>query len=108
MARVKLFEVGGEVGGTQTVEGRVTNQPEQNCRHTWNQRSETKNWNILRWFEEVAPLKGAFEQATEMVATEIKPPMGSIYQKYVYTCFIVKMRIHFGSFGFFWFNLGWG
>ena len=28
--------------------------------------------------------------------------------KYVYTCFIVKMRIDLGSFGLFWFILGWG
>ncbi len=37
-----------------------------------------------------------------MVATEIKTPVSNIYQKYVHTCFMVKMRIDVGSFGLFW------
>ncbi len=36
-----------------------------------------------------------------------KSPVGSINQKYVYACFMVKIRINLGSFGVFWFNLGW-
>ncbi len=43
-----------------------------------------------------------------MVATEIKAPVGSVYQNHVYTCFMVKMRINFASFELLWFNLGWG
>ncbi len=31
------------------------------------------------------------EKATDMVVTVIKAPIGSIYQKYVYTCFMVMM-----------------
>ncbi len=36
-----------------------------------------------------------------MVATEIKAPACSVYRKYVYTYFMVKMRIDFGSLGSF-------
>ncbi len=43
-----------------------------------------------------------------MVAAKIKAPVGSVYQKYVYTCFMVKIRINLGYFGLFRFNLGWG
>ncbi len=34
------------------------------------------------------------EKAREILASKIKSPTGSINQKYVYTCFIVKMRIN--------------
>ncbi len=37
-----------------------------------------------------------------------KSSFGSIHQKYVYTCFMVKMRIKSGSLGLFKFYLGWG
>ncbi len=45
------------------------------------------------------------KKATEMVATEIKAPGGSVCQKFVYTCFMVKMRINLdllGSFSSIW------
>ncbi len=42
--------------------------------------------------------RALFEKVTEMVATKIKPPPGSVY---MYTCFMVKMRINFGSFRLF-------
>ena len=41
-------------------------------------------------------------------ASEIQSHIGRVFQKYVYTCSIVKMRINIRSFGLFWFNLGWG
>ncbi len=49
-----------------------------------------------------------FDQVTQIVATEIKAPKGNIYQKYVYTCFTVMMRINCRFFGLFGLNLGWG
>ncbi len=45
---------------------------------------------------------------TEIKATEIKAPIGRVHKSYVYSRLMVKMRIDLGSFGFFWFNLGWG
>ncbi len=33
--------------------------------------------------------------------------MGSVHQKYVYNCFMVKMGINFGSYWLLWVNLGW-
>ena len=44
----------------------------------------------------------ALAKVIKMVATEIKTPVSNIYQKYVHTCFMVKMRIDVGSFGLFW------
>ncbi len=38
-------------------------------------------------------------------ASQIKAPAGSIFQKYAYSSFMVKMRIDLGSFGLFWFIL---
>ena len=63
---------------------------------------------VFRWFEELGPICELLEKASKIGVSEIKSPMGRVFQKYVYTCFIVKMRINFGSFGLFWFNLGWG
>ncbi len=40
--------------------------------------------------------------------TEVKATEGRVNQKYVYSSFMVKIRIIWGSFGLFWFNLGWG
>ncbi len=48
------------------------------------------------------------EKVSEIRASKIKSPIGSIFQKYVYSSFMVKMRIDLGSFGLFWFILGWG
>ncbi len=38
---------------------------------------------------------------SQIGASQIKAPIGSIFQKYVYSSFIVKMRIDLGSFGLF-------
>ena len=38
---------------------------------------------------------------SEIRASEIESPIGRVFQKYVYTSFIVKMRINVGSFGLF-------
>ncbi len=48
------------------------------------------------------------EKASEIGASKIKAPIGSFFQKYVSSSFMVKMRIDLGSFGLFWFILGWG
>ncbi len=45
---------------------------------------------------------------SQIGASQIKAPTGSVFQKYVYSIFMVKMRIDSGSFGLFWFILGWG
>ncbi len=45
-------------------------------------------------------------QMSQISASQIKAPIGSIFQKYVYNSFIVKMRIDLGSFGLFWFIVG--
>ncbi len=57
---------------------------------------------------ELAPICELLEKVSEIRASEIKLPTGRVFQKYVYTCFMVKMRINFRSFGLFWLNLGWG
>ena len=56
---------------------------------------------VFRWFEELGPICELLEKANEIGASEIKSPTGRVFQKYVYTCFIVKMRINVGSFGLF-------
>ncbi len=68
----------------------------QMCSFSWNSRKQKplsiqnfytkhlKMFWVFRWFEEVAR-----------------------DQKYVYSSFMVKMRINFGSVELFWFNLGW-
>ena len=47
-------------------------------------------------------------QVSQIDASQIKAPTGRINKKYVYTYFMVKMRINLRYFGLFWFNLGWG
>ncbi len=47
-------------------------------------------------------------QMNQIRARQIKAPIGSVFQKYVYSSFIVKTRIDLRSFGLFWFILGWG
>ncbi len=44
---------------------------------------------------------------SQIGASQIKAPIGSIFQKYVYSSLIIKMRINLGSFRLFWFILGW-
>ncbi len=39
---------------------------------------------------------------SQISVSQIKAPIGSVFQKYVYSSFIVKMRIDLGSFGLFW------
>ncbi len=63
---------------------------------------------IFRWFEELGPICELLEKASEIGVSEIKSPIGSLFQKYVCSSFMVKMRIDLGSFGLFWFILGWG
>ncbi len=48
------------------------------------------------------------EKASQIGASQIKLPRSRVFQKYVYSSFMVKMRINLRSFGLFWFNLGWG
>ncbi len=56
---------------------------------------------LFRWFEELGPICELLEKASEIGASEIKAPLGSIFQKYIYSSFMVKMRIDLGSFGLF-------
>ncbi len=68
----------------------------------------SKDRAIFRWFEELGPICELLEKASEIGVNEIKSPIGSLFQKYVSSIFMVKMRIDLGSFGLFWFILGWG
>ncbi len=63
---------------------------------------------LVRWFEEPGPICELLAKASKIEVSEIKSPIGSICQKYVYSSFMVKMRIDLGPFGLFWFILGWG
>ncbi len=47
-------------------------------------------------------------QMSQIGASQIKAPIGSLFQNYIYSSFMVKMRIDLGYFGLFWFILGWG
>ncbi len=47
-------------------------------------------------------------QMSQISAIQIKATIGSIFQKYVYSSFMVNMRFDLGSFELFWFILGWG
>ncbi len=49
-----------------------------------------------------------WKKASEIGVSEIKSPIGSLFQKYVSSSFMVKMRIDLGSLGLFQFILGWG
>ena len=60
---------------------------------------------VFRWFEVCCAI---WARMSQISASQIKAPTDSIFQKYVYTCFMVKMRIDLWSFGLFWFILGWG
>ncbi len=60
---------------------------------------------VFRWFEVGHVI---WAQVSQIGVSQIKAPIGSLFQKYVYSSFMVKMRIDLGSFGLFWFILGWG
>ncbi len=45
---------------------------------------------------------------SQIGASQIEAPIGSLFQNYVSSSFMVKMRIDLGPFGLFWFILGWG
>ncbi len=49
---------------------------------------------IFRWFEAGRTI---WAEVSQISASQIKAPIGSLFQKYVYSSFMVKMRI-----------LGWG
>ncbi len=55
----------------------------------------------LRWV-------ARFGLMSQIGASQIEAPIGSLFQKYVSSSFMVKMRIDLGSLGLFWFILGWG
>ncbi len=54
----------------------------------------------LRWV-------ARFGLMSQIGASLIEAPIGSVFQKYVYSTFMVKIRIDLGSSGLFWFILGW-
>ncbi len=62
---------------------------------------------IFRWFEVG---RAIWAQVSQIGVSQIKAPTptGSLFRKYVYSSFMVKTRIDLGSFGLFWFSLGWG
>ncbi len=52
---------------------------------------------VFGWFEEVALFQGAhFLSNLNRATFRNKSPIGSVHQKYVCTCFMVKMRIKIG------------
>ncbi len=57
---------------------------------------------LFGWFEELGLICELLEKASEIRASEIKSPTDRVFQKCVYTCFMVKMKIIFGSFGSIW------
>ena len=57
------------------------------------------------WFEEGCVI---WTQVSWIRASQIKAHIVRVYEKYVYTYFMVKMRINLRSLGLFWFNLDWG
>ena len=65
-------------------------------------------WTVLSWPRHILNLDlrvclGYLRRLEK--ATEIKAPAGRVNQKYVYSSFMVKMRIDLWSFRLFWFNL---
>ncbi len=60
---------------------------------------------VFRWFEVGRVI---WAQMSQIGVSQIKAPISSVFQKYVYSSFMVKMRIDLGTFGLFWFILGWG
>ena len=60
---------------------------------------------LNRWFEVGCAI---WAQVSQIGASQIKEPTGSIFQKYVYSSLMVKMRINLWSFQLFWFLLVWG
>ncbi len=60
---------------------------------------------VFKWFEVGCAI---WAQMSQISVSQIKAPLGSVFQKYVYSSFMIKMRIGLGSFGLFWFILGWG
>ncbi len=67
-----------------------------------------KHSGIFRWFEELGPICELLEKVIKIEVIEIKSPVGIDFQKYVYSSFMVKVKINLGPFGLFWFILGWG
>ncbi len=65
-----------------------------------------QNEVLFRRFEELGPICELLEKASEIGASKIKLPIGRVFQKYIYSSFMVKMRIDLGTFGLFWFILG--
>ena len=60
---------------------------------------------VFMWFELGCVI---WAQMSQISASQIKAPVGSVFWKFVYSSFMVKMRIDFRSFGLFWLILGWG
>ncbi len=58
----------------------------------------------LRW---VCMIWELLEKESQVSVSQIKSPAGRVLQKYVYTFFMVKMRINLRSFGLFWINFCW-
>ncbi len=76
--------------------------------NAWNMHCtsrESRFSHLLRWFEVGCAI---WAQMRHIGVSQIKAPTGSIFQKYVYSSFMVKIRIGLGSFRLFWFIFGLG
>ncbi len=63
---------------------------------------------VYTWFSGDLRWVARFGLMSQISASQIEAPIGSLFQKYVYSSFMVKMRIDLGSLGLYWFILGWG
>ncbi len=91
----------------RTLHERLSNRV--NVRVHFSSGDTAKNMSLspftFRWFEVGCAI---WAQMSQIGSSQIKAPAGSIFQKYVYSSFMVKIRIDSESFGLFWFILGWG
>ncbi len=46
--------------------------------------------------------RAIWAQMSQISVSQIKAPIGSVFQKYVYSSFMVNMRTDLGPFGSFW------
>ncbi len=68
---------------------------------------QTPNFHsdVFRWFEVGCTI---WPQISQIGGSQIKAPRGSVFKKYVYSSFVVKMKTDLGSCGLFWFILDMG
>ncbi len=57
----------------------------------------THTWVVLSWFLGDLRWVARFGLMSQIGASQIEAPIGSLFQKYVSSTFMVKMRIDLGS-----------